>query len=376
MSKKRTVGTNTFGYNQKRNFINLPFQRYTFKKAYDLYKIPNFLHYQLKKSTHPKYNFSFNDLNLNSCNILHFFNSISHGTTPWVVTVEERIPRWGKISKEQTQKALSLMAGAPCKRILPFSQHAYNVNLEQLDQFPSFRERIEAKMEVIYPSQEQLISSYQEKTLSKDHIICSIIGSDFFRKGGKEILLAFEQLLKENKPVKLNIVSSLQYGDYASRTTQADYQEALSIIEKYSKNISWYSYLENHKVLELLKQSHIGLLPTFDDTFGYSLLEAQAAGCPVISTDIRSLPEINNEKVGWLIKIPKNNLGKGYFADDNIRKQMSDKITKGMYVILNELLNSPEIIRQKGEKAMERIKLLHNPQITARAIESIYDNIK
>ncbi|MFW2788163.1 glycosyltransferase, partial [Acinetobacter baumannii] len=54
---------------------------------------------------------------------------------------------------------------------------------------------------------------------------------------------------------------------------------------------------------------HIGLLPTWADTFGYSVLEFQACGCPVISTDVRALSEINNNDIGWLINVDKNKYG-------------------------------------------------------------------
>ncbi len=65
--------------------------------------------------------------------------------------------------------------------------------------------------------------------------------------------------------------------------------------------------MPNQQVLELLKTCDVGLLPTYADTYGFSALEAQSAACPVISTDVRALPEINNTEVGWLINVPKMN---------------------------------------------------------------------
>lgn len=46
-----------------------------------------------------------------------------------------------------------------------------------------------------------------------------------------------------------------------------------------------------------MKKAHVCLLPTWMDTFAYSVLEAQACGTPVISTSLRALTEINNENV-------------------------------------------------------------------------------
>ena len=35
-------------------------------------------------------------------------------------------------------------------------------------------------------------------------------------------------------------------------------------------------------------------------------MEFQACGLPRITTDVRALPEINNDKYGWLIQVAKN----------------------------------------------------------------------
>lgn len=57
-----------------------------------------------------------------------------------------------------------------------------------------------------------------------------------------------------------------------------------------------------------MKKSDVGLLPTWADTYGYSVLEFQACGCPVISSNTRGLPEINNNEAGWIINMPLTKL--------------------------------------------------------------------
>ena len=58
--------------------------------------------------------------------------------------------------------------------------------------------------------------------------------------------------------------------------------------------IFYHKILFNSEVMNILKNTHVGLLPTYADTYGYSVLEAQSFGCPVITTNIRAMPEINN----------------------------------------------------------------------------------
>ena len=106
----------------------------------------------------------------------------------------------------------------------------------------------------------------------------------------------------------LNIISKLEFGDYASKTTIEDYKSAKKIINELSGNISYHKILPNSEVMNILKNTHVGLLPTYADTYGYSVLEAQSFGCPVITTNIRAMPEINNWKKGWIIKVNKDSL--------------------------------------------------------------------
>src|SRR5690606_873447 len=119
-----------------------------------------------------------------------------------------------------------------------------------------------------------------------------------------ETLKVFEALLPAHSELFLNIVSSMNFGDYATHTNESHFELAQTIIDQFPNNIKHYKHLKNEEVLDLFKKTHVGLLPTWADSFGYSVLEAQACGCPVITTDIRALPEINNNDIGWLIKVP------------------------------------------------------------------------
>lgn len=69
-----------------------------------------------------------------------------------------------------------------------------------------------------------------------------------------------------------------------------------------------HTSLSNDAVLEMIKTSDVGLLPTWQETYGFSVLEMQACGCPVITTNVRALPEINPENAGWLIRCPLNSM--------------------------------------------------------------------
>src|SRR5262249_18051285 len=158
-----------------------------------------------------------------------------------------------------------------------------------------------------------------EKSFRNAIIQFAIVGNHFFRKGGMEVLRAFDVLLGKNFPIKLTIISTFAIDQVWPNQDRIEFlaklQEAKSIISLHPDCILHCSGLPNSEVIKLLKQTHVGLLPTWAETYGYFVLEAQACGCPVISTDIRALPEINNAECGWLIKVPKYDLGFAAIGD-------------------------------------------------------------
>ena len=171
------------------------------------------------------------------------------------------------------------------------------------------QEIIRKKMIVLHPPQEVLVDQPVQRDYDDQHPIRLIlVGSGFFRKGGREILRAFDKLIREeNANLKLILVSSLKMDDYAAKETQEDLDWASNFIQEHSDWIEYYPSLSQAEVLNLMKTCDIGLLPTYADSYGFSVLEAQACGLPVISTDVRALPEINNTDCGWLIRVQKRN---------------------------------------------------------------------
>jgi len=271
-------------------------------------------------------NNQFEDFDLNRVDVLHFSNGISYGRTPWVSSFETILPRFSHLvtrrqGKEKpelrlddhTRRGLEALAGKACLRILAWSQASARMERDLLADFPSeYTQAILDKMQVLHPPQEPLVGAVEPRDYRSVPVQFMLVGAAFFRKGGREILQAFEKLVRqEGLPLRLIIVSSLRLEPYAAHETEADVEWAR---QKLSENADWIEYypqLPNAEVLELLKRADVGLLPSYADTYGLSVLEAQACGKPVITTDIRALPEINPETAGWLIKVPKKRIRRG-----------------------------------------------------------------
>lgn len=112
------------------------------------------------------------------------------------------------------------------------------------------------------------------------------------------------------------------------------------------------------EIKSLLAKTDIGLLPTWADTYGYSVLEFQSYGIPVITTNIRAILEINNDDIGWVIKLPLTKLREIdlSFNCDYLR----DLIEIKMFEIFSKIIADPSLIISKGNKAQRRIKDEHS----------------
>ncbi len=371
MSKKYTIGTNAFTYPEIRNFAGLDFADFKFSKTYDLNKLYSYFLFKFQNKLNNKYLNSFNDLGLNQVDFFHFFNVIHTGTAPFITTFETKLPRWNDISNHDS-KGLHSLAKNNCKKLIALSQCAYQLQKQHINSLkPDLNDIICSKMEVMLPPQQLMVNSFEEKELNFNAINFTIVGADFFRKGGMSILKAFDKLIEHKYPVKLTIVSSLNYGDYASKTTKEDYQFALNTINKHEQ-IHWIKSISNAQVMELLKSTHVALLPSLAETFGYFILEAQANGCPVITTDIRAMPEINNNESGWLINTCQKD---SFDADLTHLNDLEETTTSQLEQIVISICNNPQQILEKSMKSIDRIKNFHNIKLHQAKLENLYYSI-
>jgi glycosyltransferase involved in cell wall biosynthesis len=168
---------------------------------------------------------------------------------------------------------------------------------------------------------------------------------------------------------KLILISSMLYNDFFTRTP---YEEMV----KYKKMImdkpwiEYYESLPNEEVLEKCRQVDVGLMPSLGDTYGYAVLEMQAAGLPVVTTNIRAFPELNNDECGWICNVPVNDLG--MCIERNMPKLYS--ILEGeLERVFDDIFANPEQIKYKGEKAWDRIKRMHDPDEYAKCIEAVME---
>ncbi|MCC6396549.1 MAG: glycosyltransferase family 4 protein [Bacteroidetes bacterium] len=363
------VGVNGSGYVIERLITSLPFGRAQIVRTYDLLNIWNFTQRFLFPRT-PGTAFAncFHcDLGLNRVRLLHLVNTISCSPTPWIVSYEHYLPRWNVSS----DFGLRLLAKTACRRVIAISQYALDEMNESLRHSP-YRDAILSKTIRINPPQPLLVRSAREKAVLPGPVTFAFVGRDFFRKGGLEVLHAFARLKQERRQFHLHLVTTFGYGDYASRSTSDHLRKARKAIETLGDRVSVHRHIPNPAVLNLLRRSHVGLLPTYDDTYGFSVLESQAAGCPVITTDVCVMSEINDPRIGWVIPIPQTERKVALRSTDQHLRNISAAIEEGVYAAASEAIRNPSLVVAKADGALDRISREHDPLSIMRRTEEVY----
>lgn len=305
--------------------------------------------------------------------LIHTFNMVCRTSCSWCASFETTIPRvWPETESEEEYylQLVEYMKQPNCKALYALCRNAYDIQRYNLMQRLSISDvdLLMSKTKVLHPPQKILIT---EEELVKKHerkeIHFIFVGSAFFIKGGRELIRALSKF--ENcYDFRFTLISSLLCNDYFTKTSNDEAITWKEIIRK-KQWIDYYESIPNDKVLEKCKEATIGLFPSFADTYGYAVLEMQASGCPVVTTNVRALSEINNERCGWVCQIPIDNLGVCAEQDKSV---LSEILENELEKCFQDIFEHPDTIIIKGRAALERIKEMHDPDNYQKELKKIW----
>ncbi|ELY1860944.1 glycosyltransferase family 4 protein [Serratia marcescens] len=389
------IGIASNGYPEKRcitenksnDFIN-------FDKS-NLFKYINFLSSKILKKAP---SFIFRPLIVkpsDNIDAFHFFNHTGLIKNKWISTFETIIPRVpevmdvhrnpdGKNNYEKNEKIgilLSAIAESNCLSVLALSQSAYDIQVAMLDEYPTFAASIKSKMRIVHPPQQLLVAAVTDKPVDSDRIKLIFVGRDFYRKGGAEIVLAISELV-ESGTISADDIDVTLIGDLSKRDNYVhgefkddmQFYERIEFLVKDLSCISHFASLPNEQVMKKFISSHIGLLPTWGDTYGYSVLEMQACGCPVITTSVRALTEINPSESGWMIDVPCNKFKEIVISNYDDKEEIRNIIITGIKKNITNAVADKRAISDKAQASIERIKNAHAPDAYFKLINTIYES--
>jgi len=131
-------------------------------------------------------------------------------------------------------------------------------------------------------------------------------------RGLLHLLKVFKGLDIEN--IELNVCSStIIYGKKFDDIYGKKYENIFNECKR-TKNINYLGFIDNKKVIELLKKTHIFAFPSiWPETSCISAIESMAAGCEVVATNLGALYETCSA-FGTLVSFDRNfdNLEKKY----------------------------------------------------------------
>ncbi len=326
--------------------------------------------------------FSYKPLIQQRCDVVHSINTICFIKRPWVVSFENYFPSWGygNISKEQKKKFFDKCAKAiikdNCLGMLAMSQWAYDqtVNLWKDNMEPAIFQKCLTKLRVLEPPQELMVTrqDIESKYLNIEKLEFVFVGNDFWRKRGYDLVKVLSEFYGEYD-FHLSVVSSLSIDKYKIDVSDWLVNERDEIAKNMEDSdwISWYSSIDNEDVLEIIKASHVGFCPTYSDTYGFSILEMLAGGCPVVSTGSRAQSEINDDNMGWIIHISEEEIRDNDYFDRS--KPIVATINNGLRNTIYEILNSDiEAIKHKALHCIDFIEKEHSPEKYEEALRKIY----
>jgi len=179
-------------------------------------------------------------------------------------------------------------------------------------------------------------------------------------RGLVHLVKVFKSLNLEN--VELNVCSSTKiYGKKFDDINAKDFENIFNNC-KNTKNINYLGFLNNNKIIELLKNMHIYSFPSiWPETSCISAIESMAAGCEVVTTNLGALYETCTP-FSALICFDKNL--------DNLEKKYS-------VALLNSIKNYWSYENQKKLKLQrETINLLYSWETRSVEWKNFFDEIR
>ncbi|WP_340692657.1 glycosyltransferase family 4 protein [Hyphomonas sp.] len=325
-----------------------------------------------------------------NADLVHAFNRVPIGEKKYVISFESHLPRRFGFERDNsyTNWMTRELSGRHCRRIIALSHYARNQFIDQTKSLSTSGDLLD-KLMVRHPN---VLLGLKEDALAEDleqgrmdHLVITFIGAHFGRKGGCVAALLAQKAHAENLPLRVQIVSSLKVGAATWTDPTSDgffdpYMEMLKL-----PNVRLFSGLPNGDVRQMLRRSHFGFLPTFSDTFGYSIIEAMAEHVPSIATPVQAIPEflqdgvnglmlpLNVDELGHWVQPPKDQRHTESYArfyEDEI-----EKLADHALGALRPYFDVPEKILPLRRNARLTAEKMFSPTVSGAFYDPFYERI-
>ncbi len=126
----------------------------------------------------------------------------------------------------------------------------------------------------------------------------TFVGRLIYAKGVQDLFYAVAELKKQDSAESTNLIVNI-VGDGAYRSTLEILAKKLSL----NDTVRFLGEMTKEQIRDILWQTDLFVNPSHSEGLPRSVLEAAAAGCPIIATDIGGTREIIDENHGILVAI-------------------------------------------------------------------------
>lgn len=338
--KKYNYELTFFDYNKERNnrqYIDLYFKKY---------KIPihecNSLDYRIASSSDKTFSDNtYNDYTGTSGDLYCFFHPISipdRLNGKMVVLVYDVIPLLMSGVASDHQLAKFKLAMARIEKIQP---HILTISESAKQDILKFVDIDPNKIHVIKLGfQRSLIA--KETYERRDYEYILYMGAIEDRKNISRIIDAFEIIASKYKQIRLILAGNLpsKYSNIIERINNSSCKDRIILT----------GYISEEEKYHLLSNALMLVFPSLYEGFGLPVLEAMSCGCPVITSNVSSLPEVAGDAA--------------ILIDPYDMEQLACEMER---VITSDTLRDE--MRNKGYKQSEKFSW----DIAAEQVERVYE---
>ena len=178
-----------------------------------------------------------------------------------------------------------------------------------------------------------------------DDVVYIFLGRLNHDKGIGELYEAFNKLVVECPKSKLML-----YG-----TDEENYEAKSSAYSNLKRNENFFYPGRTNKPYDALQGGDVFVLPTWREGFGSSVIEAQALGLPVITSDAYGVVDAS---------VPN---------ETGLRCKVNDP--EGLYVCMKQYYEHPELIKIHGEAGKKRVFNLFDCNVVSAAWMKFYEEL-
>lgn len=211
----------------------------------------------------------------------------------------------------------------------------------------------EEKIEVIYLAADKRYTYLKNKDELKNELrskynihepFILYVGTVESRKNVSLLIESFHKLKKQGIKHKLVLIGVHGYGS-------AEIVELVNSLGL-SKEVIFTGYVSDEDLVKFYNTADIFVYPSLYEGFGLTPLEAMACGCPVVSSNTSSLPEVVGD------------------AGILVNPHESNALTNEMY----KLLTNNDLKRELSDKSLKRSRMF-NWEKTARETWKVYEKV-